>query len=863
MTDPKTIELQDGAVVDDRYRVTGRIGQGGMGTVYEAEQIKLQRSVALKVLRPEFAEKDTAAKRFEREAKAASSIEHRNVVNILDFGHLPTGELYYTMEKLQGRDLSQVLREGGALPWSRAGWIILQVVRAFGAIHNQGIVHRDIKPANCFLMDARPGDEPDFVKILDFGIANLQDDRAKATALTGAADIIGSVRYMAPEQITAEEIDARTDIYSFGVMMYELLTGQVPFSDASMYKVMLAHQQQDPAPPRSLMPDIPPEAEEIVLRAMAKAPDDRFQSMAEIEAALLPLVEVPGTLGGATTPRLTAAAMNFPTPASSGGRPRWLLPVIAALLFFVAAIAITRWLKHKDDGDTIASADETPTAAAETEPSDEGEDSIAPTKSSVILPPPEQQYDPFADPFGAPPLAGRTLRRAPEGVAAEGEEDTIPDEEVPLEELLPPEPWTLEQGSLSGVVRNDKERALGKASVCAWIVDPRAPAELRKRPVCGRTDKKGRFNLANVVPGLHDVHVFKDGFLPQSYYALNQYPVALQPGASQGGIEFTLEKGGMELRGTVKSKVGDPIRGAKVAVVGGPRSLAVADASGSFSLWVSQPDVSVVAWADGYTDVVAKGKGDGPLAVVLVIQAKLIGQVIDEETREPIARARVRAGRQGGGLDPLAYTNDNGEFTISGLSEGRYQPTARTDDAYGILAEPQRLSEGTATSEVIIKVRRFRVEQPAPAPEPEEPEPEPEDAGSTGGETDDGTGTTGGDVAGSSSGGDEDELIIDDEPESDDGAVAEVEPPKPKAPTDRSLRVKLGKKLKKCGTEGTIEINAKLVLASGELLQESVKVKGAKDPKVAKCAEAHVKRFKLTRRKEPTTFKPMVVNLQP
>ncbi|MEM9455216.1 MAG: protein kinase [Myxococcota bacterium] len=872
MNEPKTIELSAGTVVDERYRVSGRLGQGGMGTVYEAEQVKLQRAVALKVLRPEFAEKDKAVKRFEREARAASSIEHRNVVSILDFGHLPTGELYYTMEMLHGRDLSQLLREGGALPWSRAGWIILQVVRAFGAIHAQGIVHRDIKPANCFLMDPRPGDEPDFVKILDFGIANLQDERNKATALTGAADIIGSVRYMAPEQVTSEAIDARTDIYSLGVMMYELLTGQVPFADDSIYQVMIAHQQKAPRPPRELMPEIPPEAEAVILCALAKSPAERFQSMEEIEAALLPLVEIPGTLGGSTTPRLTGASMRALPPARRGP-PRWLLPVIASVLFFVVAILVTRWIKNRGEDDTLASADDSGTQqqqehSGEAPPAEDESDSITPTKSSVILPPPEEQYDPFADPFGAPPLRGRTMRRAPGDGA--GDTEGLPDEEVPLEELLPPEPWTLERGTLSGVVRNDKERPLGKASVCAWVVDPRAPAELRKRPTCGRTDRRGRFTLTEVVPGLLDVHVFKDGFLPQSYYELNRYLVALQPSGSQSGLEFTLAPGGVELRGTIKSKLGDPIRGAKVAVVGGPRALAVADASGAFTLWVAEPEIRLVAWANGYTDVVATGRADTPMAVVLTIQAKLIGQVIDEESREPVAGARVRAGRQGPGLSPLAYTNESGEFTISGLSEGRYQPTARTDDAYGQLAEPQRLNEGTATSEVIIKIRRFRVEtQPEPEPEPVAVGSTGEPEGSTGDTDGTGTtGTTGDELAGSTSGGEDELVVLEDDaaaPAEDDAAVpaAAVEPPKPKPPTDRSLRVKLGKKLKKCGTDGTIEINAKLVLASGELLQETVKIKGAaaKDPSVRKCAEAHLNRFKLTRRKEPTTFKPLVVNL--
>jgi serine/threonine protein kinase len=331
MSTINTIELEVGDVVDGRYRICRRLGRGGMGTVYEAQQIKLQRQVALKVLRPEFASREMAAKRFGREAKAVSSIDHHNVVAILDFGHLPTGELYYTMELLQGRDLSQLLRETGALPWSRAGWIILQVVRAFVAIHARGILHRDIKPANCYLLDPKPGNEPDYVKILDFGIANLQDQEEKATALTGTSDIIGSVLYMAPEQVEGKPIDARTDIYSLGVMMYEILTGQVPFRDPHIFKVMIQHMTEVPRPPRELVPEIPPEVEALILRAMAKAPEDRFQTMADIEAALAPLVE-----GIHTVPR----------PAASVSQRRWAMPLVGVVLVLVVAIIVMRWIEQ-------------------------------------------------------------------------------------------------------------------------------------------------------------------------------------------------------------------------------------------------------------------------------------------------------------------------------------------------------------------------------------------------------------------------------------------------------------------------------------------------------------------------------------
>lgn len=332
MSTTNTSELEVGDIVDGRYRICGTLGRGGLGTVYEAEHIGLHRHVALKVLRSEILAEGIAAKRFEREATAASSIDQCNVITILGFGRLSTGESYYAMELLQGRDLSQLLRETGALPWSRAGWIILQVVRALVAIHAQGIIHRDVKPANCFLLDPKRGNGPDYVKICDFGIA-LQDG-TNATSLTATSDIIGSVLYMAPEQCAGERVDSRTDIYSLGVMMYELLTGQVPFRDSHIFMVMLAHMKEEPRPPRELVPDIPPEVEAVILRAMAKAPNERFQTTADIEAALGPLVEIPWTIDEPHTASRPAARAP----------QRRVMPLVGVLVVLVVALLMIRWI---------------------------------------------------------------------------------------------------------------------------------------------------------------------------------------------------------------------------------------------------------------------------------------------------------------------------------------------------------------------------------------------------------------------------------------------------------------------------------------------------------------------------------------
>ena len=817
-------ELELGVVVGERYRITRVIGRGGMGTVYEAEHVKLPRSVALKVLLPEYAKMEKAIRRFEREARAASSIDHRNVIQIEDFGHLPSGELYYTMELLLGRDLSEILREDGPIPWSRAGWIILQIVRALGAIHAQEIVHRDIKPANCFLMDPKPGDEADYVKILDFGIANLQDDRTMSTAVTGTSEVIGSACYMAPEQILADRVDARTDVYALGVMIYQLLTGQVPFDGPSAVAVMMAHQRKTPRPPRQLTPDIPAEVEASILRALAKEPDDRFQSMAELEAVLLPLVELPRAVG-ASTPYVTSRSSV--TLASRG--PRWMMTVVACAILPVAAVGTLRLFEDRHKG-----TDAPPIILT----------------GDRVDPPPEQPYNPFTDPFGAPTLSGRTMIwPSPSSTTnTESRASGIPNKETPLEEILPPESWLLERGSIAGQVRSNEMQPLSEAGVCAWIIDPRAPEQLRKQPICTRTDHSGRFELAGVIPSLHDVHVFKDHFLPQGYEDLHSYPVVLEPGGTTDGLEFNLEPGGAKLRGTVHNEAREPIPGVMVAVVGGPRVLDIVDESGSFELWVGQQDVSVVAWATGYADLVVKARAEDllaeePLALVLHAEAKLVGRVVDKETREPIVGARVRAGYQGDlDVNPLAYTNRHGEFTFSGLSAGEYQPEARTDDAYGQLSLPHELSEGIVSPELTIRTHRLTGEPPEPELRTETTSTGPID-------TDGDGSSTSGDMGIASSGteGDTDDTA-------GTGGETSIEPK-----IDRNFRRRsaLRRKLRQCGKGGAIVVNAKFVLSSGKLSHARVEVTGpaATDPSIKQCAEDHVKTFEMPPRKEVTRFK--------
>jgi serine/threonine protein kinase len=277
-----------GSILADRYQVLKVIGDGGMGSVFLAEHVTLRKKVALKVLHPELCRDQTHVDRFLQEARAASMIDHDNIVNIVDFGTVPGGSVFFAMEYLEGRDLSGALRADGRMPWPRVQNFMLQIVRALKAAHAKGIVHRDLKPANCFVVTKSDGRE--FIKLLDFGIAKVTDsENDKGLTRTGA--VFGTAKYMAPEQACGETADGRTDIYATAVLMYELLTGVVPFDGDNFMRVLSRHLTEPLTLPSTMAPDagIPPMVESIVVKALSKKREDRYQSMAEFEDALLAL----------------------------------------------------------------------------------------------------------------------------------------------------------------------------------------------------------------------------------------------------------------------------------------------------------------------------------------------------------------------------------------------------------------------------------------------------------------------------------------------------------------------------------------------------------------------------------------------
>ena len=219
-----------GYILDDKYRIEKRLGIGGMGTVYRARHLLIDRAVAIKVLNPRFVEDEAAQLRFRREARAAGRLQHANAVGVTDFGRTSDGYVYIVMELLEGRTLREVLAKEAPLDTARAVALMLQTAAAVAAAHDAGIIHRDLKPANIFIV--QNSEVPAVVKVLDFGIAKLaaealDDDDSKSLTLVGA--MIGTPRYMSPEQCDGVELTPAADVYSLGVILYEMLTGVVPF----------------------------------------------------------------------------------------------------------------------------------------------------------------------------------------------------------------------------------------------------------------------------------------------------------------------------------------------------------------------------------------------------------------------------------------------------------------------------------------------------------------------------------------------------------------------------------------------------------------------------------------------------------
>ncbi len=499
---PINVDLVN-TVLADRYRVVKKLGEGGMGSVYLAEHTTINKKLAIKVLSPEFSHKQDLVDRFLQEARAASMIDQENVVEITDFGSTPNGSVFFVMEYLNGEDLSDTVKNNGRLPWSRVKPIMLQVVDALKAAHAAGIIHRDMKPENCFRI--KRGSNEDFIKVLDFGIAKVTSDEGDGGGknLTRTGMIFGTPEYMSPEQAKGEKVDARVDVYALGVILYELLTGRVPFTADTFMGILTKHMFEPPAAPSTIVPDanIPEEVEAIILKALQKDREYRFQSMEDMGVAIEAVgtgsaavsvvdevVAVPST--GQTSFKSRPVDVELDEPESSKTGLFVGIGLAAAIILGGVGYAV---LGGSDDpaagtNDAVVASEETKkpqTKADEPTPPEPGESA---------------GQAPAGDDAGAPPIPGLTEVKVT--VSTPGVEGTVYDNRDDSELGKTNTPITMPYSSesfdiyvraegyedfLTGVIPdNDKKVEVGLSKLTA------EPAPTKRKKKGGRAGKKGK-----------------------------------------------------------------------------------------------------------------------------------------------------------------------------------------------------------------------------------------------------------------------------------------------------------------------------------------------------------------------------------
>jgi eukaryotic-like serine/threonine-protein kinase len=413
-------------VLLDRYEVGPLLGAGGMAEVYEGRDRLLARRVAIKVLQSQYARDQGFLLRFKREAQAAASLSHPNVVGVYDTGS-EDGTHFIVMEYVEGRTLKDVIRQEGPLYPDRAAEIAADVCSALVAAHARGLIHRDIKPGNVMMT-------PDGkVKVMDFGIARA----TTSETITQTAAVIGTAQYISPEQAQGQTVDFRSDLYSLGCCLYEMLTGKVPFTGANAVAIAYRHVREDPTPPRALNPDVPVALEAICLKAMAKLPDNRFQTAAEFRSDLerfrhgeqvlaTPLLDpnattqaIPGRsqaeqtamLGGTAVADRTSRYGDYAEPAEERRMSfGWVvLSVLALVLVGAIAYFITRAATGNGTGTETTLAPTTtvaPTTTPTTEPPTTA--TTQPPTTATTQPPTTATTQPPTTPTTRPPTTPTT-----------------------------------------------------------------------------------------------------------------------------------------------------------------------------------------------------------------------------------------------------------------------------------------------------------------------------------------------------------------------------------------------------------------------------------------------------------------------
>jgi len=411
------------------YRVAQVVGVGGMGCVYKGINPTIRSRVAIKVLSHDCADRPELVDRFFAEARAVNLIRHENIVNILDLARLADGRPYIVMEFLDGAPLAAVLAQQGRLPLGTLARWTSEVLAGLGAAHAKSVVHRDLKPDNIFI--TRHGR----AKILDFGVAKLASEPRDGTSRTRAGSLLGTPHYMSPEQAQSQPIDARTDLYAIGVILYEAATGQRPVDGDSVFEILRKQVEDEPPPPRRLAPEIPPAYERVIVRAMAKDPARRWQSAEELAHALAEATAnlTPAAWAAVGAPLRAESGSLPPTPAHASNRAshpgprRSRAPLVAGAALVLAGAALAGIVASRSPGDEAAEKrargpDSVGLAAAPT--------ADAPAAVPAATPPRAEARESEAgsSPGGPPPAE---TPRAEQPAAAETPSAEHPEDEVP------------------------------------------------------------------------------------------------------------------------------------------------------------------------------------------------------------------------------------------------------------------------------------------------------------------------------------------------------------------------------------------------------------------------------------------------
>ncbi|MCP4674606.1 MAG: serine/threonine protein kinase [Deltaproteobacteria bacterium] len=365
-----------GTTLDGKYELSQLLGEGGMGSVYEATHTLIGRRLAVKFLHSQYVTSDEVVTRFQREAQAAAAIGHENIIEVTDMGKTPDGAPYIVMEYLDGMDLKELLTEKGTLTSVRIAHIMMQALSALHAAHEVGIIHRDLKPENIYLIE-KP-DRPDYVKLLDFGISKFRSLEAEgAKGLTQTGTVLGTPYYMSPEQARGDQdLSARSDIYAMGVILYQMLTGNLPFDAPNYNALLIKILTEEPVSPSEINPDIPPELEEACKIAMDRAPGNRFADCIEFRQRLKPFAPGSSAVSFETglspaSRAVVAAAISTPTETPlemtrSGltRPPKRKLPLIIGGVAAAAVAAMIGILASGTGGDRDKAPAIVPTSVA-------------------------------------------------------------------------------------------------------------------------------------------------------------------------------------------------------------------------------------------------------------------------------------------------------------------------------------------------------------------------------------------------------------------------------------------------------------------------------------------------------------------